>query len=279
MWTTTLTHEKKYTHGIQPSPLIWFKMTSQCGFKASDGRDFKLLLSLKTGDEQYFLGPYQSPLIPVHPLLPSFSHLALGLFPLDESQASNAGIQAPLWCHLYCFTFTVSLKSYALSLFFPLSLSFHLTVSLSFLLCSHTHSQTHACTLTWTHTIHFSVIEKMPWLFATLLKWIRWQNIPEVVHLQQSELKRKTSLSLTHTHTISLYLSFFQFPSLVHAHSHSQTQWVRLTVPFLISHLSPFFVPALYYNMNGSVKVELDHLSCVSFFFLTQGLENDSSAI
>lgn len=45
-----------------------------------------------------------------------------------------------------------------------------------------------------------------------------------------------------------------------------------------MSCFSPSFVPALYYNMNWPVKVELDHLSCVSFFFPTQGLENDSAA-
>lgn len=118
------------------------------------------------------------------------------------------------------------------------------------------------------HTIHFSVIEKMPWLFATLLKWIRWQNIPEVVHLQQGELKRKTSPSLTLPLCLCLLqcLYFTVSPSYTHILTESQTQWIRLTAPFVMSQLPPFFVPVLYYNMNGPVQVELDHLSCVNFF-------------
>lgn len=104
--------------------------------------------------------------------------------------------------------------------------------------CVHTHMDTHypfLCNwkdaLAVCHTTKVDQMAEYPWGSTSPTEWIKEKNL---------------TLSLT----TPLCLSFFPSPSPAHARSHSQTQWVRLTVPFLMSHLSPFFCssPLLQYE-------------------------------
>ncbi len=167
------------------------------------------------------------------------------------------------------------------SAFLSLSLSLH-AVSLSFPL----HSQNHASTLAWTDThthIHYPFLcnwkDALAVCHTTKMDQMAeypWGCTSPTGRIKETSLSLSLSLCLPLSH---LLFSHTETHTHTHTHTQSQRQWVRLTVPFLMYRLRPFFVPALHYNMSGPVIVKLEHLSCVSFFFLTQGLENDSSAI
>lgn len=164
----------------------------------------------------------QQPFIPIFfffSVVLDFSFV-LAFFP-PEFQVSSKIIQAFVAGSLYHKLFF----SCCLFQSFPLG-SLWLCLSLYIYFTHKYKLRHHTCTLRWTQApypflFRFLVIEKMPWLFATLLKWIRWQNIPEVVHLQQGELKRKTYPSLVLA--LSVVPSYSPCISLSPSHIHTHT--------------------------------------------------------
>lgn len=156
--------------------------------------------------------------------------------------------------------------------------------------CTHTHKHilSDACTLTWTQA-HYPFLRNWKDALAVChtAKVDQMAEYPWGSTSPTGRIKEK-NLSLSHSTPLSLPLTvpaFHRLP-LIHTLTESQTQWIRLTAPFLISQLPPLFVPVLYYNMNGPVKVELDHLSCVNFFlhdtrtrkwFLSSSIQSEAS--
>lgn len=197
----TCAHTHTHTHRGQPSALIWFKMTSQCGSKASEGRGFKLLLGLKTEGEQYFSFHVRVLLF----LLPLSSVLFFLIFLLVSSLLTSPMPAIDKHRPLLAYTFAVSCHAFSQNLS-PLSFSC-LSLSLSLHSYAHRHSQTHASmdthypflcnwkdALAVCHTTKVDQMAEYPWGSTSPKERIKEKNL-------SLPLSLLLCLSLTHIHT------------------------------------------------------------------------------